>query len=984
LERLVSVDLARQHWERVKGVLADVLELAAEERASAISQASGDDLNLRDEVIRLLALHDPETIALNHAPLISNLVKRSIAQRAGPVAGDSIGGWRLLRPLGEGGMGSVWLATRVDASFQQQAAVKLIRGGGSALLLARLRVERQALAALNHANIAHLIDGGETASGEPYLVMEYVDGVPIDQWCQSQKLNARDCLTLFTQLVAAIAHAHERLLVHRDIKPSNVLVTAQGQLKLLDFGVTKLLASDSDTAAATEWGERALTPEYASPEQVQGGPITVATDVYGMAATLYRILTGTTPFVPPGSAKHDPFSLLKAVVEQPPTRASTAAVYAHPAANVRGRTSALALRGDIDTILNKALAKLPQDRYATAVDFGRDIRAHLDGFPITARAPAWHYLLRKFISRHRLASAAMAGALLSLLAGLAGALHQASVASAQRDVAQHEQARANAALEVAELERTRTNAALAAEQRERGTALAAKAQAEIQKIAAQAAEASSRRAQHQAETQRQLAAARFADVRELSNRVVSDYADNLLGTFGTSETRLKIINDSVTFLDRLRSNAGGDVGLLAELSRGYRKLAFALSGDASIHDYPRAGKHLAVARQLREHVIKIRGSTPSDVAEIALIDEAEGELARRQYLFALATPKLAQARHGLSQVADMQFSDPWDRIAPARAALHGAFALVEPGTTAESSATASQLLDEAQTKIESMSAENADDPVSRFNLSQVHYVRAILLRQRAKFEASEVQYDRAERIASELVNRFPNNGIYVQHWSLVLGGRKTLRLSNGREHGGFADGIKQAELTSMVRTREPTNPQVVLGDLVAWSGLCSDYVRLEKAVSLAEPACQRALESARAMLAMRHSDPFAPAAHQAMIVAGLAAVQSALAKDDPATRSDALAAALRLQAEALAAITQSTPAVQHDPLRTAYLINTRIAVGHGHRAWQCSFIAAWHLTLPHKPSRANRRDNEHSYWRSARRPRVHLLRSLMRRERADG
>ena len=930
-------DDARNQWQRVKAMLAQALEQPDATRDAWLRQAAGVDLALLNEVKRLLALHNDETLSINHAPLIAELLESGARRLA---AGDRMGAWTLERPLGEGGMGSVWLAHRTEESFVQLAAVKVIRGVASDILLARLRSERRALAALNHPNIAHLIDGGETAAGVPYIVMEYVDGQPIDGWCDTRKPDARDCLSLMMQLVGAVAHAHEHLLVHRDIKPSNVLVTAEGKVKLLDFGVAKLLANDGETRALTERDDRVLTPQYASPEQVQGKAITVATDVYGLGATLFRMLTGVAPF---GDVARDPFALLKAIVENVPTR--TSAVLRNVGVNDSTRSTvkmgAAALTGDIDTIVMKALAKLPAERYATALDLGRDIEAYLGGYPIAARRPTWIYVARKFVARNRLASAALVAAVVSLFAGLGSALWQAERATVQRDIAQREEARAIAALAVAQTERQSTAEALALAERERATAVAATGQAQSERAAAQASAAQATIAQQLAEAQRLLAAKRFSEVRALANRVVREYADDLLGTYGTTETRLKIINDSVGFLDRLRTDARGDAELLGELSRGYRKLAFALSGDASMQDFPRASAQLGLARQLRQQVIQARGSTREDKAELALIDGAEGELARQQYRFAEAGAKLASARLAFAGLPGWSSDDPWDRMGPARAALFGAWAVIEPGASKHDSVKASALLDEAQNAIERILGVNAESttvaPITRFHLSLVHYARALMRRQLGDLGAADVDYDRAEQAIANLVNQHPNNAIYVQHWSSVLGARKMVRMANGQDAAGFADGLKRAELATLARAREPGNPLAILGDVVAWSQLCSDYQRLEKNNEQAHAACQHAMEGARAMLAVRQVDPFAGAAYQAMMVAGVGGIQAALksaASDQPLNAAasvplTAIGSALQAQREGLTGLTRLTPAITDDPLRSAYLANSRLAVAHG-------------------------------------------------------
>ena len=916
----MSLDREREHWQRVKSLLAEAMELPAHEREHLLLERCGDDVALYSEVARLLELHGTETLSFEHAPLIANLAQlRSSAL----VVGATIGAWTLERELGQGGMGSVWLAQRTTASFRQLAAIKVIRGIASDTLMARLRGERQALASLNHPNIAHLIDGGETSDGAPYIVMEYVDGLPIDVWCQSRQLDVRACLQLMMQLSVAVAHAHEHLLVHRDIKPSNVLVNAEGQVKLLDFGVVKLLAPDGDVRAATEFSERALTPEFASPEQVQGNPVTLATDVYGLGATLYCMLTGASPF---GRGNRDPFAMLKAVVEQPPTRASvTARQHAVEPGNP-DHSRWQSLRGDVDTIVMKALAKNPAARYSTARDFGRDIQAHLDGYPIAAQRPTWGYVAWKFVTRNRLASVAMGGALASLLAGLFGALHQADVASTQRDLAQSEQARATAALAVAEQERGRTATALLAEQRSRSAADAATAHAELQRSAALASANAARVALRTAEAQRLLAASRFSEVRDLANRVVNEYADDMLGTYGTSQTRLKIVNDSVKFLDRLRKDANGDPGLLSELSRGYRKLAFALSGDASVRDYPRATEQLALARTLRVHVVKVRGLTQFDIAELALIDVAEGDLAWRHAQFTRARVLLERARQNFASLHNWKFNDPWDRVAPARALLSHALSLLEPGANAQTGPVAARLLDESEATIAQILLIAPGDPVARHQLSEVHWNRAQLLRQNEQLTAAEVQFDRSEHLASELVNRFPNNAIYAQLWSQVLGSRSILRMLQGRDEAGIADGLKRAELATVVRSRDPDNPQAILTDLTAWYDLCSNYMRVDKEIAVFQPVCQRALESARAMLAVRQGVPFVMHANTAMIVAGLAGVKSALV---PVADPERIASALQTQQEGLIGITQRTPPVSDAPQLTAWLVQARINVAEG-------------------------------------------------------
>lgn len=326
--------------------------------------------------------------------------------------GERCGAWQLVRLLGRGGMGDVYEARRVDGAFDGQAAVKLLRRGlDSAQVLCRFAAERQALARLNHPHIARLLDAGLTADGLPFFVMEQVQGLPIDQAAAGLALPAR--LQLFLQLADAVAHAHRNLLVHRDLKPGNVLVDAEGQVKLLDFGIAKALdpmdpldPSAGADGSATLAGERPFTPQFASPEQVRGEPVGTATDVYSLGVLLYLLLTGQRPYGRSATTAH---GAARSVLEEEPTRP---------------RLLQPGLRGDLDNILLKALQKPPERRYASVDALAADVRAHLAGRPVSARRQSRTYLLSRFIVRNRVASVTAALGLLGLVAGLGVALWQ--------------------------------------------------------------------------------------------------------------------------------------------------------------------------------------------------------------------------------------------------------------------------------------------------------------------------------------------------------------------------------------------------------------------------------------------------------------------------------------------------------------------------------------------------------------------------------
>ena len=357
-----------------------------------------------------------------------------------------IGPYRIIDRLGQGGMGDVYLAERADDAYLKRVAIKLMRSGwlsGDAVV--RFRTERQILATLEHPNIARLIDGGSTEDRLPYVVMEFVEGRPIDAYCDAHQLSIDERLGLFLTVCEAVAYAHSRLVVHRDLKPSNILVDRDGTPKLLDFGIAKLLDPEDVgvTVVVTGELERLLTPEYASPEQIRGGPITIASDVYSLGVLLYLLLTGQRPYVLKGKTATE---IERIITQESPSRPSTAvgkltddeADTAGRRIDPRsisgqGRRLRRRLAGDLDNIVLKALRKDPGQRYATVGELADDIRRHLSGLPVLARPQALSYRLSKFVRRHWIGLGAAALVASSLLVGLMVALWQANIA--QREAA---------------------------------------------------------------------------------------------------------------------------------------------------------------------------------------------------------------------------------------------------------------------------------------------------------------------------------------------------------------------------------------------------------------------------------------------------------------------------------------------------------------------------------------------------------------------
>ena len=343
--------------------------------------------------------------------------------------GNRIGPYRILREIGRGGMGAVYLAERDDEHYRQQVAIKLIKPGlGGDVIRRRFRNEMQILAELNHANIARLFDGGETPDGLPYLVMEYVEGRPINQYCDDQQLSTEQRLNLFCEVCAAVQYAHQHLVIHRDIKPGNVLVTSDGVPKLVDFGIAKLLDQKTFGSELTATAMPFMTPQYASPEQLRRESVTTATDVYSLGVVLYELLSGRLPYRFKSRVPHE---MAKAICDDDPERPSTA-IAAGNGDTRQAIKHRKRLHADLDNIVLMAMRKEPQRRYATAEQLAEDIQRHLNGLPVRARNDTFAYRAGKFIRRQKVAVAAAALVAITLLVGIIATTWQARVARAER------------------------------------------------------------------------------------------------------------------------------------------------------------------------------------------------------------------------------------------------------------------------------------------------------------------------------------------------------------------------------------------------------------------------------------------------------------------------------------------------------------------------------------------------------------------------
>ncbi|HEX2250310.1 MAG TPA: protein kinase [Gemmatimonadales bacterium] len=411
--------LVRERWQEVESLLDAALDLEPDRRAAFLNAACDSDPALRAEVERLLRSCEraegllPKPAAEACASLLASFTADEVPTES------RIGPYRIVREAGRGGMGTVYVAERADDQYRKRVALKLVRRGlDDTHLVRRFLEERQILASLDHPHIAQLLDGGVMPGGLPWYAMEYVDGLPMDRYCDEHRLSVERRLRLFLDVCEAVQYAHRNLVVHRDLKPSNILVTADGEVKLLDFGIAKLLAqSDAPGEALTRTGFRAMTPEYASPEQVRGDAISTASDVYSLGIVLYELLTGQRPYRLGGRAPHE---IERAILGEQPERPSTVAGRGGAdTAMLRGMTPdrlCRRLRGDLDTIVLTAMRKEPDRRYATAEQLAADIRRHLDGLPVAARRDTWRYRAGKFVGRHP-AGVASAAAFALLLSG---------------------------------------------------------------------------------------------------------------------------------------------------------------------------------------------------------------------------------------------------------------------------------------------------------------------------------------------------------------------------------------------------------------------------------------------------------------------------------------------------------------------------------------------------------------------------------------
>jgi tetratricopeptide (TPR) repeat protein/tRNA A-37 threonylcarbamoyl transferase component Bud32 len=582
--RLGTGRVTPERWKRVKDIVQGALAHVPAERVAWVADACEGDAELAGEVDSLLVAYDEAGSFIETPALARGDMAAVIDELQGTPtwAGRRVGPYVLIRELGHGGMGAVYLAVRADDEYRKQVAVKVVRSSfASAFIHQRFRHERQILADLDHPNIGRLIDGASTEDGTPYFVMDYVDGLPIDRYCDANHLSIDARLGLFHEVCAAVRYAHQHLVVHRDLKASNILVTADGTPKLLDFGIAKLLDADAHSPEErTQTLMRVMTLESASPEQVRGEAVTTATDVYGLGVLLHRLLSERGPYDVDTTTPHE---LAREICDTDALRPSD--VTADPAVARR-------LKGDLDTIVLKALQKDPARRYSSIEQFAQDIKRHLDGLPVLARRDTMVYRTTKFVTRHKVGVAASVLIVVSLVGGIMATAWEAHVARQQRSRAER---RFNDVRRLAGSFLFEFHDAIA------GLPGSTKARELVVRRALQYLDSLATESANDVSLERELAGAyeKVGDVQGLPN----------FANLGDTAGALRSHRSALALRQTLAAASPSDLGLQGELVTTYSHLSAILVG---AHDFQGALDATRKALSIREALL---ARNPSGVAE---------------------------------------------------------------------------------------------------------------------------------------------------------------------------------------------------------------------------------------------------------------------------------------------------------------------------------------------------------------------------------
>ncbi|MBV6434665.1 MAG: Serine/threonine-protein kinase PknD [Bryobacteraceae bacterium] len=738
-----------ERYQKVKTLFEKALELPSLHRPAFLAQMCIGDEELRGQVESMLQSDTEETTFLDKSPV--DPVSKLFEQREPPPP-TRLGPYEVIRELGHGGMGAVYLAARADDQYRKQVAIKVVlRDRENANVLERFRRERQILANLDHPNIALLLDGGATPDGLPYLVMEYVEGRPIDEYCDAHSLTVSQRLELFMTVCDAVQHAHQNLVIHRDLKPSNILVKKDGAVKLLDFGIAKLVGSHPQTQSLdkTATALRLLTPEFASPEQVKGDPVTTATDVYQLGIVLYQLLTGHHPFAYKSRA-----AILQMLLSDEPQRPSLATTRVveedlpdgtHVVARTPQTISATRegtprklrqrLDGDLDAILLMALAKDPAKRYSSVEQFSADIQRHLRDLPVHARTHTLGYIASKTFRRNKTGVVAAGLVLFTLIGGIAMSAREAHIARIERAKAER----------------------------------------------------------------------RFAEVRHVANSFLFDVQDALAPLAGTTPARQLVVRKAMEYLDNLSKEASDDPGLEKELATAYQRVGD-LQGNpnvANLGDTVGALKNYRKAMQIREDLLKTFPRDPGLRRDLAASEEAVGDLL-------LTGGNLEGALRGYQKSQaireELVKENPGSR--PLRSLLVKSYQnVVGLLATMGDTRRAVELSRGALKMCEDMLREEPGNPEARRNLAVAYNRLGFVLDHSGDSSAAMENYRKALAILEKLSNEHPDSAQARREISLVYEDMGAAQTGRGEISQATESYRKALEIRKELAAADPRNAQ---------------------------------------------------------------------------------------------------------------------------------------------------------------------------------
>ena len=825
--------MTTERLREIRAVFEAALDATPVEQTRLLEEARAIDPSLAAEVDELLGAHRlrdaflDQPIASLHSPPAARI------DSGADITGSRVGPYEVIREIGRGGMGAVYEAARVDGSFRKRVAIKIIRATlPSEAAQERFRRERQILAGLDHPNIARILDGGATAAGMPYFVLEYVAGVRIDVYCRDHRLDVDARLDLFARVCDAVQYAHDNLVVHCDLKPGNILVTPEGSVKLLDFGIARILSDPGDAPPAPKAASGLiLTPEYSSPEQVLGKPITTATDVYLLGVLLYELLADRHPTCESGDPPHE---AMRAVCERDPVKPSVAA------ANAKGTEfakRARQLKGGLDDIAMLALNKDPRRRYSSAAQFLDDVLRHRNGLPVAARGDGLGYRAEKFLLRNRLAAAAILLVFLSLGAGTAVSVREANrarleqrVADAQRHMAEDQRHIAEAQRQIADVQRRLAQV--------------------------QAAEAKNARDQtgierNRAEAERAVAERRLTDLRSLVTTLLFDLHDGIRDLAGSAPARRLVLAKSQQYLESIAKESNGDVRLQRELASAYEKTGDLLHEALGPEADAGSLRNFEKALQLRQ---EIASSEPANLAakrDVAFSLSKAGDGQFFNGRIGLALENYQQALSLEEAVLRQGPADPESRQVAGYIQNRRCIVLAASGDAVQASAACSAAI----SWLDPLTQTPRADRKARRALAATCAAYGNLLRHLDRIPEALELFAKASVLFEALAAEQPSN---VEYRRLIAYTRIYLaqaQLAQGDRGAAMVTYSKAAESMHALMSIDPSDSKAPTGLALALSGMAGEMKKLGDPVNAAR-AGSEAIELMRALAERPGAGPY--------------------------------------------------------------------------------------------------------------------------------